>query len=92
MAYQNDGHKSKNMKMNKTKLAILLSTFGVLMIVASKPVSADGAYGLGTDLPEYKVVHATVNAGVEDFTPQAIITLMSLTGLVTTSLLIKKTK
>ncbi|MBP7740705.1 hypothetical protein KA089_00810 [Candidatus Woesebacteria bacterium] len=78
--------------MNKTKLAILLSTFGVLMIIASKPVSADG-YGSYSVLPKpNQEVLKPVAAGIEDLMPQVAKTLIALSGLATTSFLIKKVK
>ena len=82
------------MKTNKKiRLAIMLSTFVALLFIASTPVSADGAYDLGTVLPKAsREVHEPVNAGIEDLISQTVMALTALSGVATTSFLIKKTK
>ena len=81
------------MKTNiKLKLAMVISTFVALTFLASKPVSA-GLYGSSTVLPSAnEEIHETVDAGVEDLIPQMATTFVALSGLISTSVLIKKIK
>ena len=78
---------------NKMRLALAATTLVALMTLASTPVSANGAYGSGVVLAVVdEEVHETVDAGAVDLIPQVITSLVAISGFVTTSVLIKKTK
>ncbi len=76
---------------NTIKITILASTLVAFMFVNTQKVAASGAYGSGivVDTPE---VHTTVDAGLADMLPQLSTLGLAFSGLITTSLLIKKTK
>lgn len=83
------------MKTNKMlKISVTLSTLVALFSVLSTPVNAAGAYGSDNVLAVVDDVeyHETVDAGLENLAPQLVTTLVALSGLITTSVLVKRTK
>lgn len=81
------------MKLNRTKSTLIAGTFVALMFISGQDVIANGSYGSDVTLevttPE---VHETVDAGLADMLPQIATSSVAFTGLITTTVLLKKTK
>jgi len=78
------------MKINNMKLSLTAVTFVALMSISGKEVLASGAYG--SDVIVKQESHQTVDAGLADSLPQVGSALFAISGLITTSVLLKKTK
>lgn len=76
---------------NIKKIGTVLGLFGLVYLASASYSPVAALYGsdvvLGVTTP-----HAPVNAGIADVLPQVVLAGFALTGMITTAILLKKTK
>lgn len=76
---------------NTIKVGLTISTFAILLYIGANETLASGAYGSDVVLKTVTTeVHKPVDAGLADMLPQLGTAFAALSGLVTTSVLLKK--
>lgn len=78
---------------NTIKVTLAITTVAVLLFGGANNALASGAYGSDVIVETFTTeVHETVNAGLADMLPQLGIAFASVSGLLTTTLLLRKNK
>ena len=81
--------KRTNMKNKSKKMSVTIGlTFVYLALANFSPVAAI----YGSDVVLGTTVHETVNAGIADIIPQALLAGTAVTGMISTAILYKRTK
>jgi len=73
------------------KTTLLASTFVSLVFVGATQVNAN-SYGSDVVTSTTPEIHKTVDAGIVDMLPQLILSATAVSGVLTTSFLLRKTK
>ncbi len=75
---------------NITKIGTTLGLFGLVYLAGASYSPVAAIYG--SDVVLGVTTHTPVNAGLTDVLPQVVLAGSALTGMITTAILLKKTK